>query len=651
MKTHEKWILGSLLTLLAISLATEIFTRKWADSRVVLRAADRASAQSGVDYTQPFGTAQQLAPLAVTHSEQEDAQDALRLGDHAVDMAFADALRDATENPAPLTKETRALAARIQTLEDAAVADEESVAELKEQVAKAHDSKADALQDRLDLAEAQLALDQDDLDDAHQDFIRAGGDKHATIQKLLDEYEAGQPQADASHPGAAIPTAPTITSAAANSSVELTKSDSIDAQSQAWLSLRSKEKLLIQARDSALADAASLSVTHDALEKVLTEEKTQKKILPKKEEAAAAAAAASHPPAGPSAERKSEPESSAPATEIASAPPPAASALSVLEHLSQDQRDLSEVDKRIVNEQQLAAAYSNWLIHVDAREKFFLHGIFRAIFWILLIALLVFIANYWIQRFFEDLARERRDLHAMGTVILLVIQALGLVLILLVVFGVPSNFATLVAFAGAGLTVAMKDFILGFMGWFILMGKDGIRPGDWVEINGIGGEVLEVGPFHTVLLETGKWSDAAHPTGRKVSLMNSFAIEGQYFNFSTSGQWLWDEIQIQVSQDADPYLIAEAIKKIATDETAANAQKAGVEWGQAVPAFAKRTFSAEPSMSVRPSGAGASVLVRYITRVNERQDVRARIYRGVVELLRSKNLPESSASPTPAPAK
>jgi len=645
MKTHEKWILGSLLALVVASLGAEIYTRRWADSRVGLQAADRATDKSGVDYTRPFDTAQQLAPLAVTHTEQEDAQEALRLGDHAVDMAFAAALRDATENPAPLTKETRALAARIQTLEDTAVVDEERVAELKEQVTKAHDNKADALQDQLDLAEAQLALDQDDLDDSHQDFIRAGGDKHATIQKLLDQYEAGQPQADATHPGTAIPTAPTITSAAANSSMELTKSDSVVAQSQAWLSLHSKEKLLIQARDAALADAASLSVTHDSLEKVLDEEKAQKKILPKK-------AAASHSSAGPAAKGKSQPESSAPAPapEIASAPPPATSALSVLEHLSQDQRDLSEVDKRIVNEQQLAAAYSNWLTRVDARERYFLHGICRAVFWILLIALLVFIANYWIQRFFEDLARERRDLQAMGTVILLVVQAIGLVVILLVIFGVPSNFATLVAFAGAGITVAMKDFILGFMGWFILMGKDGIRPGDWVEINGIGGEVLEVGPFHTVLLETGKWTDAAHPTGRKVSLMNSFAIEGQYFNFSTSGQWLWDEIQIQVSQDADPYLIAEAIKKIATNETSANAQKAGEEWEHVVPAFAKRTFSAEPSMSVRPSGAGASVLVRYITRVNERQDVRARIYRAVVELLRSKNLPESSASPTTAPA-
>jgi len=223
------------------------------------------------------------------------------------------------------------------------------------------------------------------------------------------------------------------------------------------------------------------------------------------------------------------------------------------------------------------------------------------------------------------------------------IQALGLLLILFVIFGTPSNLGTIAALAGAGLTVALRDFIVGFIGWFVLMGKDGIRPGDWVEINGVGGEVLEVGPLHTVLLETGNWDDAAHPTGRKVTFVNSFAIEGHYFNFSTSGQWLWDELQVQVPQGADPFPIAEAIKKIATDETMANARDAEQEWERVVPVHAKRTFSAAPSLTVRPTELGMKVVVRYITRARERQDVRGRIYHAVIQLLRNKNLPE----PTP----
>jgi len=99
--------------------------------------------------------------------------------------------------------------------------------------------------------------------------------------------------------------------------------------------------------------------------------------------------------------------------------------------------------------------------------------------------------------------------------------------------------------------VALKDFIVGFLGWFVLMGKNGIRLGDWVEINGVTGEVVELGMFHTVLLETGNWTDSGHPTGRRVTFTNSYAIEGHYFNFSTSGQWMWDELQVVLPTGQD----------------------------------------------------------------------------------------------------
>ena len=94
--------------------------------------------------------------------------------------------------------------------------------------------------------------------------------------------------------------------------------------------------------------------------------------------------------------------------------------------------------------------------------------------------------------------------------------------------------------------MVFQDFILAFFGWFVLMGKNGIRVGDWVEINGVGGEVVEIGLFRTALLETGNWTDKGHPTGRRVTFINNFAVTGQYFNFSTAGQWMWDEISVNV---------------------------------------------------------------------------------------------------------
>ena len=42
------------------------------------------------------------------------------------------------------------------------------------------------------------------------------------------------------------------------------------------------------------------------------------------------------------------------------------------------------------------------------------------------------------------------------------------------------------------------------------MGKNGIRVGDWVEINGVSGEVIKIGVLKTVLLESGNWTETGH---------------------------------------------------------------------------------------------------------------------------------------------
>jgi len=89
--------------------------------------------------------------------------------------------------------------------------------------------------------------------------------------------------------------------------------------------------------------------------------------------------------------------------------------------------------------------------------------------------------------------------------------------------------------------VALKDFIIAFIGWFVLMGRNGMRVGDWVEINGVSGKWWSSVCSHRTL-ETGNWTDAGHPTGRRVTFTNAFATAGHYFNFSTAGQWLWDEL-------------------------------------------------------------------------------------------------------------
>jgi small-conductance mechanosensitive channel len=245
----------------------------------------------------------------------------------------------------------------------------------------------------------------------------------------------------------------------------------------------------------------------------------------------------------------------------------------------------------------------------------------------------------WLEHLLGKTSLDRRQVETLRAVTRVTLQVLAVIMILLVIFGPPSQLGTVLGLAGAGLTVALKDFIVGFLGWFVLMGKNGIRLGDWVEINGVTGEVVELGMFHTVLLETGNWTDSSHPTGRRVTFTNSFAIEGHYFNFSTSGQWLWDELQVVVPSGQDPYPVVDAIQKKVLEFTAEGAQQAEREWQGAAKSRDMSSRSGAPAINIRPVIGGIEISVRYVTRANERYQLRARLYEAAVVLLGQKARP------------
>jgi small-conductance mechanosensitive channel len=621
MKNSQKAIAAALLALLGATIAGVFLTRSGANPPGASGAALPAGSSALVDQ-RPMETAQRLARLAGTPEEQDFARAALLTADREVDLAFASALRNAAAHPAPLTPETRELSARVKELQGRVKADKDEATRLKELGAKASGDAKDRLQEQQDLMEAQVESDQDELDDVREDLIRAGGDVQATIQRILDAHEALQLHQGGGSSIALPPASP-------GQANEQTQSQSAIAQLRAWSELHAKQNELTRALEEVKTEAAELSHRHEALELEVKAEKSGK--------------TASGKPASGAGGSSSSPAAADNTT-------PAGERLASLRHLSDAQKDMSGLDKRMEYMQDLETIYGDWGALVKGRKRGFLHGLLLSAFWILLIGLCTLLADPLLERLFARLAPQKRGGHALQTVSRLITVAIAVVLVLCVVFGSPSQLATVLGLAGAGLTIALKDFIVGFFGWFVLIGKNGIRLGDWVEINGIGGEVLEVGLLRTVLLETGNWSDAGHPTGRKVSFVNSFAIEGHYFNFSTTGQWLWDELEILIPEGADPFPVAEAIQKIVEEDTAANTKLAEEEWQRVVPGQTQRSFSAKPAMSVRPLNLGVNVVVRYITRAQERHEVRARLYRAIIALLRQKQIPESATHVTAPPS-
>jgi small-conductance mechanosensitive channel len=562
-------------------------------------AADTTPEQKSVVDQTPLITAQRLAQMPTNPAELPFAQKALQLGDSEMDLAFATAVLDAMAHPPVMTAEVREIQERLQKAEDALAAEQAQVAQLTAAGAKASAAKKDtlALDDQLDLAKARLELGQDEVDDAKQEIIRAGGNPQGRVQAMVQEHEAASRVSDTTKVAVSAPI----------------REHGLIQRFEEWSALHQKQSQLWRAKQDATSSATALLTKHSSLQQQTEgqREKSEDQVVP-------GSATSPTIPGGKRANPSHE---------------ESAAMLKTTKRRSADQKTLSTLAKRIDNEKQLANVYGMWIDAVSAEQRSEVNGALRGVLVILAIAIIGLFLDGWIESLLRKMSRDRRQVQTLRTVIRVVLQIVGVLLVLLVIFGPPSQLGTFLGLAGAGLTVALKDFIIGFFGWFVLMGKNGIRLGDWVEINGVTGEVVELGMFHTVLLETGNWTDSGHPTGRRVTFTNGFAIEGHYFNFSTSGQWLWDELRIVLPAGQNPYPIVDAIRKKVLDATSESARQAEQEWRGAARSDDMSALSAAPAIDVRPVIGGTEISVRYITRANERSQLRAKLNHEAVDLL------------------
>jgi hypothetical protein len=538
---------------------------------------------------QTYLTAERLAHLPNTPEELPLAQQAVEIADHELDLAFTAAMRHLEAQPPSLSPDALRIQARLQSAQQALDSDAADVKRLTAALAAAPDASKAPIQDRLDLAQSQLELEQDEVQQANEDLLQAGGNAHQRIQMMQQEHAATERAA----------------TAAAAVGRPLAGMQGMVGKVRQWLALRDKRRWLGEAQRAVRESAARLAAERTQIAADLDTSK----------------AALGRPAPG------------APVAPPAKGADSAQSLLTLTRQLAAEQHRLTLRDERIRARERLARIYLQWDAVVAAQARNILHACLAGTAIVLGALLLLLFADGWLEHLLARAPIDRRQLQTLRSVIGVALQIVGVVVILLVLVGVPGQLGTMLGLAGAGLTVALKDFIVAFIGWFVLMGRNGVHLGDWVEINGVSGEVIELGMFHTVLLETGNWTDAGHPTGRRVTFTNSFAIEGHYFNFSTTGQWLWDEISVVVPYGRDSHAIAIAIEKEAVAATANSAGEAEEEWRRASRGERGASVSAQPGIAVRPAGGGVEIVVRYVTRAAERLAVRARLYQAAVQLL------------------
>lgn len=209
---------------------------------------------------------------------------------------------------------------------------------------------------------------------------------------------------------------------------------------------------------------------------------------------------------------------------------------------------------------------------------------------------------------------------------------------LIVAFTFASEIGSFATFAGlltAGVAVALQNVILSVVGYFLLIGKYGIRVGDRVQIAGVTGEVVEIGLVRLHLLEwEGSGSDA-HPTERVVAFPNSVVFQptGGVFKQIPGTNYVWHEITLTLAPESDFRAVEERLLSAVESVYSEYRERIEGQRKQVEKTIGTAAATLKPESRLRLTKAGLEVVIRYPLELERASAIDDRITREVLDAI------------------
>lgn len=214
---------------------------------------------------------------------------------------------------------------------------------------------------------------------------------------------------------------------------------------------------------------------------------------------------------------------------------------------------------------------------------------------------------------------NRRKMARMSFVIL------GLITLLPVVFSGLSYLPTVMGLAGAGIVISLKDITLNFVGWFFIHGSNGFEVGDRIEIEGVRGDVINIGMNRFTLMEISSDPKSDQSTNRLVHFPNHFVILRQVIVVKDKMNYVWDEMRIKIPFDSDFEKAEELLNGIIRNNAIIDQGEIDYTLQELSKNYLVRLGKTTPIVYLSLEEGGILFSLRYLTHVRERRDMKTKI--------------------------
>jgi small-conductance mechanosensitive channel len=277
---------------------------------------------------------------------------------------------------------------------------------------------------------------------------------------------------------------------------------------------------------------------------------------------------------------------------------------------------------------------TNWRNAVESQYQAELKGLLLRLGALgLILGVVLGVSELWKRATFRYITDTRRRYQ------FLLIRRIVLwsLIAIIVATAFASELGAITTFAGlmtAGIAVALQNVILSIAGYFFLIGKYGVRVGDRVNINGVTGDVVDIGLVRLQMMEMTS-GPAPLPTGRVVAFSNAvvFQAGSGMFKQIPGTNFLWHEITLTLDPKTNyrqvEQRMMEAVNKVFAEyRDKMEMQRRNVErsLNSTIAAFA-------PESRLHLTQTSLEVVIRYPVDMANAGEIDNRVTRAILEAL------------------
>lgn len=195
------------------------------------------------------------------------------------------------------------------------------------------------------------------------------------------------------------------------------------------------------------------------------------------------------------------------------------------------------------------------------------------------------------------------------------------------------DLGTLLGFVGAGLAIALREYVAAFLAWFYILGQRHISIGNRIEVGGVRGDVIDIGVLKLTLVEVRGEGFGEQSSGRIVTVPNFKVLTEPVFHFTAGSPFVWDEIEFQVTFESNWERARELLERVGREIVEPHQAEITAGFRQLENAYAFRYGITTPIVYVSvQQTSGVSLRLRYLTHVRQQRTNRDAISRTVLKL-------------------